>query len=159
MERPLPLSGRLLGLDAGERRVGIAISDPEQRLALPLHAVDRAVSLEDLADLARVEEIAGVVVGLPVSLSGDEGAQAQSAREFAREVEKALDLPVAFWDERLTSQEAERTLALTGRRGTQDSRKRGTPTGRKGRQTEKGATDVVAATIILQAFLDSRHRA
>ncbi len=152
----IPATGRLLGLDAGERRVGVAISDPDQRLAVPLRTLERrgtGAELRELADLARAEEIGGIVVGLPLSLSGEAGAQVERAREFAAEVQKALNLPVAFWDERLSSQEAERMLSPgMGRRPAARSDRRAPR-----RSGDKGATDVVAATIILQAYLDSRR--
>jgi len=93
--------------------------------------------------------VVGLVVGLPVSLSGEEGEQAKRTREFARDLRQRLNLPVAFWDERLSSQEAERILASSGKT-TRPSRS-------AGRRPEKGATDLVAATIILQAYLDSRR--
>jgi putative Holliday junction resolvase len=154
----LPDSGRLLGLDAGERRVGVAISDPDQRLAVPLTTLDRGTGMaawQELERLVRDEEVSGLVVGLPLSLTGEAGEQAERAREFAREAEKRLNLPVAFWDERLSSQEADRMLA-PGRgseRGPGGRRRDRGPQ----RRPEKGATDQVAATIILQAFLDSRR--
>lgn len=150
----LPARGRLLGLDAGERRVGVAISDPEQRLAVPVRTMERRAGAEvaEMQDLAAAEDVVGVVVGLPLSLSGEAGEQAERAREFAREVEKRLNLPVAFWDERLSSREADRILAPSQRPG-----RRGPPGRARGpaRRAEKGATDLVAATIILQAYLDS----
>jgi putative Holliday junction resolvase len=147
----VPRAGRLLGLDAGERRVGVAISDPEQSLAVPLRTLERSVAARELELLARDEEVAGVVIGLPLSLSGESGEQAERTREFARGLSERLNLPVAFWDERLSSQEAERILAPSrppGRSSRTDSR---------ARRPDKGATDQVAATIILQAFLDSRR--
>ena len=147
----IPRQGRLIGLDAGERRVGVAISDPEQHLAVPLRTLERrgdGSELGDLEELARSEEATGVVVGLPLSLSGEAGEQAERAQEFAREVAKRLDLPVAFWDERLSSQEADRWLTPPPGRRERRGQRRG---------AEKGATDVIAATIILQAYLDSRR--
>lgn len=144
----IPVSGRIIGLDAGERRLGVAISDPEQRLAVPLRTLDRnGREFMELKDLARSEEAAGFVVGLPLSLSGESGEQAGRARAFASEVEKQVNLPVAFWDERLSSQEADRLLAPRDRQGRRGS----------SRRPDKGATDTVAATIILQAYLDSRR--
>jgi putative Holliday junction resolvase len=143
----------LLGIDAGERRLGVAISDPDQAIALPLRTVERnGREAAEFERLAREEEIAGLVVGLPLSLSGEEGAQAERARAFALELGNRLNLPVAFWDERLSSQEADRILAPEGQRGRPNRRSGRGP----GRRPEKGATDVVAATIILQAYLDSR---
>jgi putative Holliday junction resolvase len=152
-EGNLPREGRLLGLDAGERRIGVAISDPEQRLAVPLKTVERrGAEFAELREIARAEEVVGLVVGLPLSLSGEAGAQAEQAREFARQAADRLNLPVTFWDERLSSQEADRMLAGgRSQRREQGRRSSRGPQGRPG----KGATDVVAATIILQAYLDS----
>jgi putative Holliday junction resolvase len=150
-EADLPRSGRLLGLDVGERRIGVAVSDPDQGLALPAMTLTRGSGRElaELASLIREKEVVGLVVGLPVSLSGEEGEQAKRTREFARDLRQRLNLPVAFWDERLSSQEAERILASSG--------KTTRPSWSAGRRPEKGATDLVAATIILQAYLDSRR--
>jgi putative holliday junction resolvase len=144
-------AGRLLGLDIGERRVGVAISDPEQRLAVPLHSLvrdGRGSELAALMELARREEVAGLVVGLPLSLSGDPGAQAQSTRAFAGRLEAELGLEVQFWDERLSTQEALRlTLPAEGTRGRRRSGK-----------APAADTDALAAAIILQAYLDSRRQ-
>ncbi len=137
----LPAEGRLLGLDAGERRVGIAISDPEQRLAVPLRTVARDVARAEIGDLARAEEIAGIVIGLPLSLSGESGEQAARTREFARALEKALNLPVAFWDERLSSQEADRILAPSGRQGRPDQGRGPRQTAGEGRNGPGGGND------------------
>jgi putative Holliday junction resolvase len=151
VDADLPRSGRLLGLDVGDRRIGVAVSDPDQGLALPVTTVTRGSGRElaELTSLVREQEAVGLVVGLPVSLSGEEGAQARRTREFARDLRERLNLPVAFWDERLSSQEADRILAPSGRKGR--------PARGAARRPEKGATDLVAATIILQAFLDSRR--
>jgi putative Holliday junction resolvase len=156
MTSEIPPTGRLLGFDAGEKRVGVAISDPDQALAVPLRTLERqrdGAEFRDLERLAREDDVAGLVVGLPLSLSGEEGEQAGRAREFARELQKRLELPVAFWDERLSSQEADRILASPGRNDRSSSRPGRGPR----RPPDKGATDLVAATIILQAFLDSRR--
>jgi putative Holliday junction resolvase len=150
----MPHEGRLLGLDAGERRIGVAISDPGQTLAFPFRTVEKDGSeLADLGIIAVEEDAIGLVVGLPLSLSGEAGPQAERVRAFARELEKALNLPIAFWDERLSSREAERILAQEGVRGRPGKRSGRGP----GRRPDRGASDVVAATIILQTFLDSRR--
>lgn len=137
---------RILGLDVGERRIGVAISDPFGSFALPLRSITRARARDDLEAIARIcesEEVAEVVAGLPVSLSGDEGAQAQVTRDFAAVLEKRLGLPVRLWDERLSSREADRRV--------QDSRGRGRD---RGTRTPAVDTDAIAASIILQAYLD-----
>jgi putative Holliday junction resolvase len=157
-EGVLPSQGRLLGLDAGERRIGVAISDPEQRLAVPLRTIERTGhEFRDLQDIAVAEEVAGIVVGLPLSLSGEAGAQAEVARAFALEAGNALNLPVAFWDERLSSQEADRILAPDRGRGSERRGQGRRPLRQAHGRAEKGATDLVAATIILQAYVDSRR--
>ena len=142
-------SGRLLGLDVGDRRVGVAISDPERRLAVPLHSVERdgrRLELDVLATLARQEDVTALVVGLPLTLSGEAGSQAERTRAFARDLERHIGLPVHLWDERLSTQEAQRLVAEGGRRER----------GRRGRgRTSSADLDALAASIILQSYLDS----
>ena len=138
-----------LGLDVGERRVGVAVSDPDRRLALPLRSVARDGAIEALAVLAREYEVADVVVGLPLTLRGEAGPQAESASAFARELERRLRLPVHLWDERLSTQEAQRrVLAPSKRRGR-----------RQPRPAREADTDALAASIILQAYLDRQRLA
>ena len=138
----------VLGLDVGERRVGVAVSDPERRLAVPLRSVARDGAIEALAVLAREYEVADVVVGLPLTLRGEAGPQAESASAFARELERRLRLPVHLWDERLSTQEAQRrVLAPSKRRG------------RRERTPRPVDTDALAASIILQAYLDRQRLA
>ena len=138
--------GRVLGLDAGERRIGVAISDPARSFALPLRSllVDGR-ELESIRVLAAAEEVAEVVVGLPLSLRGEDSAQTQRARDFAARVGSSLGLPVHLWDERLSTAEAQR---LGEDRGTTRGRRR------RGRQTPPVDVDALAASIILQAYLD-----
>jgi putative Holliday junction resolvase len=138
--------GRILGLDAGERRIGVAISDPERSFALPLRSlVADGREMEAIRTLAAAEEVTELVIGLPLTLSGDDSAQTQRVRDFANRVEAYLSLPVHLWDERLSTAEAQR---LTEDR----SRSRG----RRGRarQAPPMDTDALAASIILQAYLD-----
>jgi len=137
--RPPRPGRKLVGLDLGERRIGIAISDDTGIIASP----DRIVDLQrgGLADIvARVREVAadGVVVGLPVSLSGDEGFQARATRAQAAELETLLDVPVVFWDETLTSAIADRALEQAGKRA-------------RDRRIQR---DAIAAAIMLQSYLD-----
>jgi putative Holliday junction resolvase len=103
---------RVLALDYGSARCGCAISDPTGTLATPLPPVARPGTedgLKAIADLARTREAGRIVVGLPVSLSGEEGAQAAEAREFARGLEAVVDVPVETWDERFTTRMAQAT--------------------------------------------------
>lgn len=136
-ERP----GPLMGLDPGTKRIGVAVSDRLRMTATALEAVPRAKFPRDAARLAEIAAgrgIAGVVVGLPRNMDGSEGPRAQSARAFARNVAEALGLPVALWDERLTTVAAERTLLEAD-----SSRKR-----------RSEVIDRLAAAYILQGALD-----
>lgn len=144
---------RTLGLDVGERRIGVAISDPEGRIAVPLRTHERRGrgDAAALARLAREEGAGRIVVGLPLSLDGSHGAQAEVAAAFADELRAATDADVVLWDERLSSVEADRYLRATGRTARQAPGRRG-PAG-------KEARDAIAAAIILQAYLDSRRLA
>lgn len=104
----------ILGLDYGEKRVGLAISDPEDRIALKYKTIlleDAEQLLEELKKVCQEEEVKRVVIGLPISLSGQDSKQTKAVREFAEYVRIKLNLDVQLEDERLTSVEAERTQA------------------------------------------------
>ena len=142
---------RVLALDAGRRRIGVAISDPAGRFAVPLRSIERRDLAQDLAavqSLVTTEGVACVVVGLPLSLSGERGAQAVETEEFVEHLRGELPVPVEVWDERLSSVEAERRLreGRTSRRGARQ------------RPADKGQVDALAATIVLQSYLDSRSQ-
>ena len=145
--------GRILGLDVGERRIGIAVSDPDRRFALPLNSVDRKQGneLQAIDEVVRADDVDELVVGLPLSLSGDSGRQAETTKAFAQELERHLGLPVHFWDERLSTREAERLVSDEHRSGSSGRRR-----AERSRVTAAD-TDALAASIILQAYLDS-HR-
>jgi putative Holliday junction resolvase len=134
----------VLGLDAGERRVGVALSDELRMLATPLTVLDRgrglAPVLDRLAEVARRESVAQVVVGLPINADGSYGRQARRAQDFARVVERVIGLPVSLWDERLSTREAEEIIRAQGRKMR--------------RLRERGEIDAVAAAVILQDYLD-----
>ena len=103
---------RVLALDFGEARCGCALSDPTGTLATPLRAVERAATRRGLAaltELVRGHDVGRVVVGLPLTLAGEEGAQARATREFAARLAELVDVPVELHDERLTTRQAERT--------------------------------------------------
>lgn len=140
---PFP-SGRLLGVDYGSKRVGLAISDPEGRFALPLGVVarkdDRGVARR-ISEIVLREGVAGLVVGEPRRLDGTRGEAAERAARFARRLETATGLPVALVDESLTSVEAERRLGAAGVDAAPES----------------GRVDAVAAQILLQEALDRRR--
>jgi putative Holliday junction resolvase len=150
---------RVLALDVGERRIGLAISDPDGRLAVPLETLERRDEASDLRALASLVEREGVqmvVVGLPLSLDGSVGPQAARTQEFAGRLAKAVSRPLEMWDERLSTVAAERSLAG---RGPSERRGRARPGERRtSHRRPRGAADALAATIILQSFLDSRSR-
>jgi putative Holliday junction resolvase len=112
---------RVLALDYGAARCGCALSDPSGTLATPLPAIERPAGrdgLRAIAELVREHEPERVVVGLPLTLSGEEGAQAREAREFAERLRGVLTVPVELYDERLTTRQA----ARSGGRAEEDSR-------------------------------------
>ena len=137
-------TGRAMGLDVGERRVGVAIADELGLIASPLAIVERRRGdLAEIRGLALARSVDRLVVGLPTGLSGREGPQAAAVRTFAAELADAFedDVAVHFWDERLTTLVAERAL-----------RERGP---RRGKGKER--VDAIAAAVILQGYLDSRR--
>ena len=136
---------RVLGLDIGARRIGVAVSDPLGTVATPLKVLDARKLAGDLTPLRRMVEdyeVDLLVAGLPLTMSGDEGPQAQEVREKAEELARALRLPLEMWDERLSTTEAERSMSASGV-SARDS---------------KAAVDMVAAALILQGYLDSRRQ-
>ncbi len=137
---------RLLGVDWGERRVGIAISGGEgNRNALPLCIVPAGEACAAIARLVQEERAAGVVVGVPVSLSGTEAGQAARARDFMELLAREISVPVYAEDERYSSQQANALNSMRAGR-EQDRRKRGA--------RKDAPSDDVAAQIILQSYLD-----
>lgn len=136
--------GRVLGLDLGDARIGVAVSDDERRLAVPLGTVHTGApaDLKAIAALVEEHDVTLVVVGLPVSMSGEEGHRATWARAFADALRSFLDVPVELHDERLSTVEAERALREAGVTGPDRRR----------------LVDRSAATVILQAWLDARRR-
>ncbi len=133
---------RIIGLDYGERRIGVAASDPLGLTAQPVTVIDlRAAALADALP-PLLEELAAerIVVGLPISLSGGEGPSAAAARRFADEVRDISGLPVELFDERFSSVTADRVLVDAGVR----------------RERRKAVRDKLAAAVMLQAYLDHR---
>ena len=109
----LPARGALLGLDLGTKTIGVATSDPDRRLATGVETVVRKSFSADAARLlalAQERRAVGFVLGLPINMDGSEGPRAQSARAFARNLGKLADLPIALWDERLSTAAVEREL-------------------------------------------------
>ncbi len=135
---------RALGLDVGERRIGVAIADELGMIASPLAMIERRRGdLAEIGDLARSRNVDRLVIGLPTGMSGREGPQAATVRAFATELMAVVDpeLRIEFWDERLTTAVAERALRDQGRK----------------RNRRKGEVDAMAAAVILQGYLDG-HR-
>ena len=134
--------GRVLAIDPGSRRVGVAVSDPSATIAQPLTVIaasPEATLVQRLSALAREEQASELVVGLPRRLDGSLGPEAQAARSLADELRRATGLAVTLVDERLTSAAAERALLSGG----------------ASRARRRQLSDQVAATMILQSFLDS----
>jgi len=140
--------GRILGVDYGERRIGLALSDPTGILAHPLPTLQRRRGkrppVAALARLAEENEVTAIVLGLPLTPAGDESDWTREVRSFGDALGERTGLSVAFMDERMTSLQAERAV-----------RSMGLP---KQRREEKGRVDAAAAVLILQAYLDSIDR-
>ena len=137
----LPRDGAVAGLDLGTVTIGVAVSDLRRRVATPMETVRRKKFTLDAArllEIAQARELKGFVLGLPVNMDGSEGPRAQSTRAFARNLERLTDLPIAFWDERLSTVAAERAMLEADL-----SRKR-----------RAEMIDHVAAGFILQGLLD-----
>jgi len=131
-------SGRVLGLDHGSRRVGVAVSDALRITAQPLEVVARARAVARVAEIVAEYEIEEIVVGLPTSLKGTEGPPASAARGFGGEIAQATGIEVSYVDERFTTVTAEKVMLQAGAK----------------RQVRRESLDKIAAAIILQAFLD-----
>ncbi|MEE9203256.1 MAG: Holliday junction resolvase RuvX [Dehalococcoidia bacterium] len=139
---------RLLGLDVGERRIGVAASDPGGVLAFPLIILERRVEGRDMEAVARLvaeHGAGGVVVGLPRSLSGATGTQAERVLTFVAALKQKLGVPVHTYDERLSTVVAERRQREVGKPGKK---------GKGGRGVPKKHLDAEAAAVILQGYLD-----
>lgn len=141
----LPPGRRLIGIDAGTKTLGLALSDVNRSIASPLETLKRtkfSTDADRLLALCAEHRVAGLVLGLPVNLDGTEGPRAQSTRALARNLNKLSPLPILLWDERLSTAEAERMLIAAD-------------------QTRKRRAEVIdklAATIILQNVLDRMRR-
>ncbi|MBM3506521.1 MAG: Holliday junction resolvase RuvX [Alphaproteobacteria bacterium] len=132
---------RLLGLDPGEKNIGVAICDPGLAVATPYATLKRGklgVLVTEIKGIADEENVGGLVMGLPRNMDGSEGPSAQSARQLARNLERELGLPVALWDERLS------TAAVTRSMLDADA----------SRRKRAAAVDKMAAAYILQGALD-----
>jgi len=133
---------RSLGLDVGERRTGVALSDPQGLIAFPLTVIEHKDEETAIAHIARISEehhVVRIVLGMPLMLDGHEGQQAAKVRAFAEKLRAHVSMPVEFWDERLSTRSAQRAL--------RESR-----AGRHNRN--KAHVDALAASYMLQSFLD-----
>ncbi|WP_448543820.1 Holliday junction resolvase RuvX [Roseiflexus sp.] len=136
--------GRVMALDVGERRIGVALSDPTRMLASPLttiRAVPRSTALKRILTLIRDYQVTTLVVGLPLTMNGDIGPQATLVQQFVDELRPLIAIPIAFVDERLTTVAAERMMIDLKIKPEQ----------------RRARIDEVAASIILQDFLDSQR--
>jgi putative Holliday junction resolvase len=141
----LPTRGALIGLDLGTKTIGVAASDPDRRIATAVETIARKKFSADAARilaLARERGAVGFVLGLPINMDGSEGPRAQSTRTFARNLSRLTDLPIAWWDERLSTVAVERDLIAA-----EASRKR-----------RAAVIDQHAAAYILQGALDRLAR-
>jgi len=140
----VPEKGRVLGLDLGDVRIGVAISDPDRKVAVPFGTVHTGApaDLKAIATIVEEDEVALVVVGNPLRMSGDTGTRARHAEEFAGALRQFLPVPVVLHDERLSTAEAERALKEAGAGGRERRR----------------AVDRSAAAVILQSYLDGLAR-
>ena len=134
---------RYLALDLGDRRIGIAISDPTGLIARSLDVMERTSRAADYAHIAELIEqydVDALVVGLPLNMDGTEGSQATWVRDYSAELAETVDRPLHLWDERLSTEEAEDVIHKQG----------------KTVRETKDWIDAVAAAVILQSFLDNR---
>jgi putative holliday junction resolvase len=137
----LPTRGALIGLDLGTKTIGVAVSDPDRRVAAPVETIARkrfAPDAQRVIALAAERRAVAYVLGLPVNMDGSEGPRAQATRAFARNLEKLTALPIALWDERLSTAAVERALIAAD----------------LSRAKRKAVIDQHAATYILQGALD-----
>jgi putative Holliday junction resolvase len=137
--------GRILALDVGSRRIGLAVSDALGITAQPLETLNRINKRADIAELKKLihrHHVTELVLGNPLNMSGEPGFQAEKVAVFAEELRQRLHLPIHLFDERLTSTEAHRVLDDSGHS--------------KDRMARKGKVDQIAAVLILQSFLESR---
>jgi len=132
---------RVLGLDIGDKRIGVALSDPQGLLASALTIIERrdsAADIQAILDLVEKHGVERIVIGLPLSLDGSIGQQAEKVQAFAKMLGQKVDVPVESWDERLSTVAAERLLIEVGAK----------------RAKRKKQRDAIAASFILQGYLD-----
>ena len=135
------VEGALMGLDLGEKTIGVAVSDTRQTVATGIKTIKRTKFQQDLTILTQVivgRDIRGVILGLPKNMNGSEGPKCQSTRAFAKNISLTVPLPITFWDERLSTVAAERSLIEAN----------------ASRRRRAEVIDYVAASFILQGSLD-----
>ncbi len=137
----LPTGRRVLGLDVGEKTIGIALTDPMRSIASPLLTVERKnfkADLLALTDITSEYGVAALIIGYPINMNGTEGPRCQSVRQFARNIQEKLPVPILLWDERMSTLAVERMMDQAElSRGRQDA-----------------LVDKLAASYLLQSFLD-----
>lgn len=136
--------GRVMALDLGEKRIGVALSDPTRTIASPHSVMKRTSRADDFgryATLIEEQAVNLVVIGLPITLGGQEGQRAAWVRDYGEDLSHHIDVPIEFWDESLTTVAATAALHAQGRRG----------------QKVKERVDAVAATLILQSYLGAQR--
>jgi putative holliday junction resolvase len=141
----LPDHARLLGLDLGTKTIGLALSDVERQIATPLETIKRVKFGVDAAALLKIAQkhaVAGLIIGLPLNMDGSEGPRVQSTRAFIRNLAALTSLPIAFWDERLSTMAVTRTLLDAD----------------ASRAKRAAVVDKMAAAYILQGALDRLMR-
>lgn len=137
----LPRDGRLIGLDLGTKTIGLALSDIGRGIATPMDTIRRkkfTIDAEQLLGICGKQSVGGIVLGLPLNMDGSEGPRAQATRAFARNLSQKTELPITYWDERLSTAAVTRTLLEA------DS----------SRAKRADVVDKMAAAFILQGFLD-----
>ncbi len=135
---------KLIGLDVGDRRIGLAFGDTDLRMATPLDVIARTNSEQDAESIRRVADnynAESIVVGLPKNMNGTIGEQARMTQTFAEQLGEITKIPIVFWDERLSTHEATRRLHESE--------------SRRGKKSRRGL-DAIAAAVILQDYLDSQ---
>ena len=140
----LPTTGRLLGIDLGTKTIGLAISDGLQMTATPAETIKRkkfGVDAEQILKLIDENQIVGIVIGLPLNMDGSEGPRVQSTRAFVRNFSQKCELPIAYWDERLSTTAVTRTMVEAD----------------ISRAKQAKVVDKLAASFILQGALDRRR--
>lgn len=130
---------RFLGIDYGEKRIGIAISDPLFLIATPLKTIARKKIVEDLREITRIFSIKKIIIGYPLRTDGEKGKRTVEVEKFAKKIKEKFNIEIELWDERFSTIEAERLMRDRGEKPSRDKKR----------------VDRIAASLILQSYLDS----